>query len=254
MRATVHDASAVEVYHSRYRYRDRSAIHRRVIDRFKAKGEPALLIATQVAEMSLDLSADLLVTDIAPIPALIQRMGRLNRRARTHEPKPAVVCALPGTGRDESAPYEPEELAAAERWLDAVRVLEAGASQSDLARLFGEAGAREPVDLERAAEMALFFGVAGKSGVWRTRPGKTRTDGYTVTVVLDDDLRGCGERRPDGTPTAEWLRKNEVSIPAKPEVLGWRREHGVFVAPRERVAYDFDEESKKGTGARWRER
>lgn len=34
-----------------------------------------------MAEMSLDLSATLLVTDLAPVPALIQRLGRLNRRA-----------------------------------------------------------------------------------------------------------------------------------------------------------------------------
>ena len=48
-----------------------SVRHRRVIDDFKADGIAAILVATQVAEMSLDLSADLLITDIAPIPALI---------------------------------------------------------------------------------------------------------------------------------------------------------------------------------------
>ena len=34
--------------------------------------KPGFAATTQVAEMSLDLSADLLVTDLAPIPALIQ--------------------------------------------------------------------------------------------------------------------------------------------------------------------------------------
>ncbi|MFM2216674.1 MAG: hypothetical protein RL240_992, partial [Planctomycetota bacterium] len=69
------------VYHSRYRYLDRVQRHKEVIDSFRTPG-PSIAWTSQVAEMSLDLSATLLVTDLAPIPALIQRLGRLNRRAR----------------------------------------------------------------------------------------------------------------------------------------------------------------------------
>ncbi len=71
------------VYHSRFRYVDRVDRHRAVIAAFDTARNrgPALAICTQVAEMSLDLSATLLVTDLAPVPAMIQRLGRLNRRA-----------------------------------------------------------------------------------------------------------------------------------------------------------------------------
>lgn len=43
---------------------------------------PAVLVATQAVEMSLDISADVLFTDWAPMDALAQRFGRVNRGAR----------------------------------------------------------------------------------------------------------------------------------------------------------------------------
>jgi CRISPR-associated endonuclease/helicase Cas3 len=42
--------------------------------------EGKILIATQVVEASLDLDADILYTEIAPMDALVQRMGRVLRR------------------------------------------------------------------------------------------------------------------------------------------------------------------------------
>ena len=62
------------IYHSRFRYGDRVQRHKAVIERFRSEDRPALAICTQVAEMSLDLSATLLITDRAPIPALIQHL------------------------------------------------------------------------------------------------------------------------------------------------------------------------------------
>jgi CRISPR-associated endonuclease/helicase Cas3 len=39
-----------------------------------------IALTTQVCEMSLDLSAALLVSEFAPLTSLIQRMGRCNRK------------------------------------------------------------------------------------------------------------------------------------------------------------------------------
>jgi len=73
------DDLPVQPFHSRYRYRDRLQRQRVVVDGFLS-GKPSMFaVTTQIAEMSLDLSADLLVSEYAPIAAIIQRLGRLNR-------------------------------------------------------------------------------------------------------------------------------------------------------------------------------
>ncbi|OGV64079.1 MAG: hypothetical protein A3K19_06010 [Lentisphaerae bacterium RIFOXYB12_FULL_65_16] len=50
-----------------------------------------VLVSTQVAEQSVDIDADLLITDVAPTDMLLQRLGRLWRHERT---RPAE-CAAP---------------------------------------------------------------------------------------------------------------------------------------------------------------
>ena len=64
--------------HSRFIYRDRIKKEEEAM-----KAAPGtILISTQIVEVSLDISYDILLTELAPVDALIQRMGRVNRNGK----------------------------------------------------------------------------------------------------------------------------------------------------------------------------
>ena len=66
-------------YHSELAPRDRQALEAIVIDAFQ-QDQPVVLVATQAAELSLDISAERMITEMAPADVLVQRGGRLHRR------------------------------------------------------------------------------------------------------------------------------------------------------------------------------
>ncbi len=75
------------LFHSRFTLRHKSKVSGELKEWFgnpKPENEntPKILVATQIVEASLDIDADLLFTEIAPMDALVQRMGRVLRRFR----------------------------------------------------------------------------------------------------------------------------------------------------------------------------
>ncbi|WP_422647498.1 CRISPR-associated helicase Cas3' [Actinoalloteichus caeruleus] len=94
---------AVTIAHSRFLACDRAEIDRGLLRRFgppeSAPDRPPLhiVVASQVVEQSLDVDFDLMVTDLAPVDLLLQRMGRLHRHTRS---RPTAVssprCAIVG--------------------------------------------------------------------------------------------------------------------------------------------------------------
>lgn len=73
----------VELLHGRFNMRDRSYKEQLVRDctgRDETRRKPMVLVATQAVEVSLDIDLDTIYTDPAPLEALVQRFGRINRR------------------------------------------------------------------------------------------------------------------------------------------------------------------------------
>jgi CRISPR-associated endonuclease/helicase Cas3 len=79
---------------------------------FNTSKKACIVIATQIVEVSLDISFDVLITECAPLDALIQRFGRINRK-RTDETigkyKDVYVIAPPESDNG-AKPYELEIL------------------------------------------------------------------------------------------------------------------------------------------------
>jgi CRISPR-associated endonuclease/helicase Cas3 len=68
-------------------------------DRAKKEAEISnadVLISTQVAEVSLDISFDVLMTELSPIPSLVQRLGRVNRYGGKPSETNAIVSEPEG--------------------------------------------------------------------------------------------------------------------------------------------------------------
>lgn len=94
--------------HSRYKRRDRARLETELREVFNnLENIPCIVVSTQVVEVSLDISFDVMITECAPIDALTQRFGRINRK-RTRDTighyKPIYVIA-PSEDDKEALPY-----------------------------------------------------------------------------------------------------------------------------------------------------
>lgn len=103
LQATACDESPIPApHHGRFAPSDRKLLDRAIEAAFEPSPERrggCLAIATQTVEQSLDLDADLLLTDLCPMDVLLQRIGRLHRHRSTPRPagfaSPKVVVLTP---------------------------------------------------------------------------------------------------------------------------------------------------------------
>lgn len=143
-----------QLLHARFALEDRKRIEAEVLARYGRAGRAraGVLVSTQVVESSLDLDFDVMISDLAPMAALIQRAGRLWRhmdlRPAASRPVPAPVLQV--VAPDPAAVPD-------DRWLR--QVLDRGAFVYPLAEqwrtadvLFRAGGITAPDDLRGLIE------------------------------------------------------------------------------------------------------
>lgn len=103
--------------HSQFRPGDREKALKEALKDPSQEG--TIVISTQVIEAGVDVSSKTMFTEIAPIPSLVQRFGRCNRRGEYEEAK---VFWIDGFDADKAyaksaSPYNPEDLVKAKEVL-----------------------------------------------------------------------------------------------------------------------------------------
>ncbi|AEC52739.1 DEAD/DEAH box helicase domain-containing protein [Pyrococcus sp. NA2] len=105
----------VLLLHSRFTYGDREETERRLRKHLNSYD---FVVATQVVEVSLDISFKTILTEPAPLDALIQRFGRVNRQG-WREGRIADVYILTKGSEDDEKVYRPYDIVK-----DSIRILE----------------------------------------------------------------------------------------------------------------------------------
>ncbi|MFA6930237.1 MAG: CRISPR-associated helicase Cas3' [Lentisphaeria bacterium] len=93
------DQTEVYLFHARYpadqrQVREDNAL--RIFGKDGIREGRKILIATQVAEQSLDLDFDFMISDLAPVDLILQRAGRLWRHLRENRPVPEPCLMVAG--------------------------------------------------------------------------------------------------------------------------------------------------------------
>lgn len=130
---------AVELLHGRFNVHDRLAKEKLIQEATGAKStlrRPLVLVATQAVEVSLDIDLDTIYSDPAPLEALVQRFGRVNRARKQEGLAPVYVFRAPTDGQKiyeadlvqatlhilEREKDQPIDESAIGRWLDEIYV------------------------------------------------------------------------------------------------------------------------------------
>lgn len=221
-------------YHSHFKYSDRVKHHRDLVNAFKQRSTDRGIVAvtTQVAEMSLDIDADLLITDWAPVPALIQRLGRLNRYVTPEKPGiPRDAYFVDPTKSCEWAPkavppypYSSSELQLGKTWIETLAARGLPLSQVALSEEFNRSARPELRPIRTRAGWL-------DSG-WFATPEDSRDTGVSVSVILQEDTEDCKNAR-------ERI-KRAIPMSYSDKMRNWRFFKGALIAPTGSIKYSSD--------------
>ncbi|MBB5874336.1 CRISPR-associated helicase Cas3/CRISPR-associated endonuclease Cas3-HD [Allocatelliglobosispora scoriae] len=198
----------VSVAHSRFMAPDRAAKDRWLREAFGPPGSgerPArhIVVASQVAEQSLDIDFDLLVTDLAPVDLMLQRIGRLHRHDRPDRPPHLAEATCHVTGADWTA-VPPKPVAGSRRVYQESALLRSAAVLWPM--LTEDISLRLPADISILTQAAYGQEQVGDEG-WQ--PAMAEAFETAEKQRADKESRAGGFRLDNvaepGTPLIGWL-------------------------------------------------
>ncbi|MFM8525914.1 MAG: CRISPR-associated helicase Cas3' [Cyanobacteriota bacterium] len=183
------------LFHARFPMDQRLEIEQRVLEQFGPGGSchtGHVLVATQVAEQSLDIDMDVLITDIAPVDLVLQRTGRIHRHDRQRSAgftEPLVLVA----GLDQMVP--PRDLTAF--------VYDEWTVLRSAAWLQAHPDLQLPDDIDSAVQAVY-------GAIWEPEPGP-------LADAIDTAL---ADHRADGQAMLSWSEQAALPKPAD-----WAMQH-----------------------------
>ena len=179
------DAEKVLV-HSRFREADRKEKQAAITADIDSSGPGMVVVATQAVEAGVDISAQTLITELAPWPSMVQRFGRCNRKG---DADPGYVFWVDtGERGQDTAPYRPEDVAAARERMRSLEGRSVGPADLVLEGLDDVMGkADHPAVVRRRDVVGLFDTAPDLSGSYLdVSPYVRGTDERSVSVFWRD--------------------------------------------------------------------
>ncbi len=180
--------------HSRFRPLERQKHMRRALDDPDADGG-MIVVATQVVEAGVDMSARTLITETAPFSSIVQRLGRCNREG---EHQQATILWLDkgplqdgAAGSKAAAPYEPEDVERARAAL--LERVGQSLSPAALEQVAVDETPDDPAVLRRRDLLDLFDTTPDLSGMDIDVAPFIRDDDQRSVAVLFRDVPHTGE-------------------------------------------------------------
>lgn len=221
------------LYHSHFKYIHRLQRQQEIMTAFEQG--PCCVVTTQISEMSFDISADVLFSEIAPFASVIQRLGRLNRYAES-EINPGRAYFWMPDGKNPYLPYTKAELMLGAEILQELAGAQ-GISQVDLSDYQAQYASRLSRSLRQFMWDVLDSAVIG--------PSLRESGSISLDYILRSDYHDVVQKF-HGTPALEMMKYilPLIGTGGIPEAKFKRWRH-VRIIEDASVSYDYE------TGGRW---
>jgi len=175
--------------------------------RFNTSDKACLVVSTQVVEVSLDISFDVMITECAPLDAMIQRFGRVNR-VRTEctigKFKPVYVIRPPET-INQAKPYDLQVLQKSFEQLPNGEVLHETAIQQMINGVF------PVIEMPEIEEHAIFK----KTGEWTINRLTHRPKSFLLERLEIDSVTCITEADSERYTIANFEERMQMEIPVR---------------------------------------